>query len=1036
MKTVPSDERRQVQRELLQSVSRSALKPQTAARLLRALQRAEQADEPIAIIGMAGRWAGAGDIDAFWQLCAYGMPQVRPFPESRRRNIAPWMEPTTDLAPGAYLEEIDYFDPATFGLSTREAELMDPVHRAFIEVAWRAFGDAGFEPATLAGHAVGVFAGYCSGSDDTRYEDLIRRHCPELASIALMGNLPPLLTGRISHLLNLRGPSLVIDTACSSSLVAVHHACQALRQGECKLALAGGVKLTLWPRNTADGAIGIESSDGLTRTFASGAGGTGIGEGVAALVLKPLGAALRDGDSVYAVIAGSACNHDGRTAGLAVPSVDAQREVIERAWDVAGVSASDIDCIEAHGTGTRLGDPIEFEALTRAFRNRGATAAQRCAVGSVKSLLGHLDSAAGITGLIRAALMIRRGVILPSLNFVAPNEGIDFLNSALYVNDRLRTWPHGGTRHAGVSAFSMNGTNCHLVLRQAPVEAQTALRPAGSCGGVASARTTTRARYWFAEARAERSHAPVSQAVSSLGLVSVDDAVQAVWRDVLGRDVAPDANFFAVGGDSLKATIVVTRLSRMLGRTISVAQLWRTATMVSLRQWLRAQDGTAIEFIPRAGPRNQYPVSPAQTPICLYATLHPDVLYNVPFAMRLDGPIDPARLESVVTAVCSADPGLAVRFVQNAGHFVQHRSSAPACTFQHLVADANEPPTAALSTAAQNFIRPFDLSSGPFARFALLQLEPERYILLMDFHHVVMDGVSVSVLWRRIVRTWRGESIVQPGLHALDYAVWRERRVSEGGYNDHRRFWARRAENLPAGRVRRIPTSRYVQALRHTITLDSHTSATVHRFASERGTGLFATLISVYAIAVRQTWNQAEFNIGTPLSGRVHADMEEMLGMFVNLYPVGMQLSDAQPVLAVMESSRHQLAEMFEYQDCPLDRHEADPRTEFNVVFALQNMCFDAAELCDGVLARPVPFFELPWQVAKFDLSLFAMDIGEQLVMSFEARRDVIDSVILERLATAVQDILTAIAAYPDLSVGDCLSVLNRAIGASPTFNF
>lgn len=1024
--SVADDDVHQMQRELLQGVASSALKPATAARLLRALARAEMADAPIAIVGMAGRWPGAADVDALWRLSADASVQVRPFPASRRRRMAPWVDATATLAPGSYLDEIDGFDPARFGLSARETELMDPSHRAFLDIAWRAFEDAGLQPLALAGHSVGVFAGYCNGSDDTSYEDLIHRHRPELASLALTGTLPPLLSGRISHLLNLRGPSLVIDTACSSSLVAVHYACQALRHGDCELALAGGVKLILWPRAAAQDAIGIESADGMTRTFAGGSPGAGIGEGVAAIVLKPLAAALRDGDRVHAVIAGSACNHDGYTTGLTVPSVDAQREVIERAWRTAGVSASNIDCIEAHGTGTRLGDPIEFEALARALS--GAT--QRCAVGSIKSLFGHLDSAAGITGLIRAALMVRHGELLPSLNFGTPNEGIDFLGSALYVNDRLRPWPHDKTRHAGVSAFSMNGTNCHVVLRQAPVAAPAAAareqRPLAN-----------RARYWFAEAPAQRPSPPASPPIASRDGADIDAAIAIVWRDVLGRDIAPEDDFFAVGGDSLKAVVVASRLSQALGRAIGAGQLWRTPSMAGLRKWLQAQAATAVEVVPRAGPRHCYPVAPAQVPVFLHAALHRDVLYNVPFAMRLEGPLDAARLEAVVSAVCAADAGLAVRFFQSAGRVMQRASERPACSFEYLAADANDAVTPAIAAAASRFIQPFDVETGPLARFALLRLAPEQNVLLMDFHHLVMDGVSVSILWRRIERAWRGEVAASPALHALDYAVWRERRANEGRYGAHAQFWRRRLKSLPDGRVRAIRASKRIDALRHTLTLSFEASAAIHRFAAECGVGLFATLITAYAIGVRQLWGQPAFNIGTPLAGRVQAGTENVLGMFVNLYPIGMRLHDEEPVLALTRAAGSQLADMFEYQDAPLDARKAgDPQAQFNVVFALQNMSLGAAELGSGVCARPIPFYELPWQVAKFDLSLFAMTVDERLVLSFEARRDAIEATDIERLAATVRALLTVITADRQLCVGGCLGIVDTTADTALTFDF
>ncbi len=439
--------------------------------------------EPIAIIGMAGRFPGAADLHDFWQNLRDGVESITRFSEDelRRSGVDPALLRDPNYVPArGTLGDADLFDAAFFGINPREAEVLDPQHRLFLESAWEALENAGYDPEREP-RPTGVFAGTTMST--YLLSNLLAN--PELlrtvgAYQTMLGNDKDYLATRVSYKLNLRGPSMVIQTACSTSLVAVQTACNALLTGQCDMALAGGVSIGFPQRTGYVYQPGmILSPDGHCRAFDAEAGGTVGGEGVGIVVLKRLVDALADGDHVRAVIRGAAINNDGSLkVGYTAPSVDGQAEVITRAQALGGVSPDTISYIEAHGTGTELGDPIEIAALTNVFR----AATDRtgfCAVGSVKTNIGHLDAAAGVAGLIKAVLALEHEAIPRSLHFVRPNPQIDFEHSPFFVNDTLREWARGDQpRRAGVSSFGIGGTNAHVVLEEAPRRPA----PAGGAG--------------------------------------------------------------------------------------------------------------------------------------------------------------------------------------------------------------------------------------------------------------------------------------------------------------------------------------------------------------------------------------------------------------------------------------------------------------------------------------------------------------------------------------------------------------------------
>ncbi|MFD4874197.1 type I polyketide synthase [Streptomyces sp. NPDC058420] len=430
-------------------------------------------DEPVAVVGMACRLPGAPDPFAFWQLLREGRDAIGAPPADRHPA------PHDTERPGGYLDRVDGFDAAFFGVSPREALAMDPQQRLALELGWEALEDAGIAPDSVGGTPAGVYVGAIS--DD--YATLLRRNGPQgITRHMFTGIQRGVIANRLSYSLGLRGPSMTVDCGQSSSLVAVHLAVDSLRRGESSLVLAGGVHLNLAPESTlAVERFGGLSPDARCFTFDARANGFVRGEGGALVVLKPLSRALADGDRVYCVIHGSAVNHDGAGEALAVPNADAQREVIDAALGTAGIHPDEVQYIELHGTGTPVGDPIEAQALGAAF-GAGSERSVPLAVGSAKTNVGHLEGAAGVVGLIKAALSLHHRQLPASLNFETPNPAIPLDRLNLRVQTETGQWPQNDRPLlAGVSSFGVGGTNAHLVLGEGPrtTDGGTTAQPSG-----------------------------------------------------------------------------------------------------------------------------------------------------------------------------------------------------------------------------------------------------------------------------------------------------------------------------------------------------------------------------------------------------------------------------------------------------------------------------------------------------------------------------------------------------------------------------
>ncbi len=439
------------------------------------------AREPIAVIGLGCRTPGGGDDpESFWRLMRDGVDAIGPVPPERWDADA--LFDSDPDAPGkivtrhgGFLRDVDHFDPEVFNIAPREAQGMDPQQRLLLEVAWEALEHAGQAPDRLERTSTGVYVGLCAS--DYAYLQLGTEDSALLDAHFTSGIAHSVLSGRLSYLLGLQGPALTIDTACSSSLVAIHLACQALRAGDCRMALAGGANLILSPQLfIALSHSRMLAPDGRCKTFDAAADGFARGEGCGVVVLKRLSDATADGDRILAVIRGSAVNQDGPSSGLTAPNGPQQESVIREALERGGVAPRDVGYLEAHGTGTQLGDPLEVQALGAVFGG-DREAGRPLLLGSVKTNIGHTEAAAGVMGFIKIVLSLRNREIPPHLHFKTPSPHIAWGDLPLRVAAERTTWePLAGRRIGGVSSFGFSGTNAHVVLEEAPVRA-IAARP-------------------------------------------------------------------------------------------------------------------------------------------------------------------------------------------------------------------------------------------------------------------------------------------------------------------------------------------------------------------------------------------------------------------------------------------------------------------------------------------------------------------------------------------------------------------------------
>lgn len=574
-------------------------------------------DTDLAVIGMSGRYPGAGDLDAFWDNLRGGRDCVTPIPQDRwdptaYRGGRPGELGYSYCERGGFIDGADRFDPLFFAIAPREAVAIDPLERLFLEHSWSALEDAGYTRAALRG-SVGVYAGVMFQD----YPLFAAEHTGPDGRRVGLGAGGASIANRVSYVCDFHGPSMMVDTSCSSSLTTLHLAARALRAGEVDAALVGGVNLSLHPNKYLVLSQGeFLSAQGRCAAFGAGADGMVPGEGVGVLVLKRLRDAERDGDHIHGVIKGTAVNHGGKASGFTVPNPQAQHDVIAAALQDAGVDPATVSYVEAHGTGTELGDPIEVAGLTRVLGARPA-GAPTVAVGSVKSGIGHLEAAAGIAGVTKVLLQMRHGELAPTLHADEPNPRIDFTATPLTVNTALRPWQRpvvGGQelpRRAGVSSFGAGGSNAHVVLEEYRDVRDRSAGLTGPAVVVLSARDGDRLREYAARLRDFVAGAPSATggATAPDGTLRRLTALAAKVSGVAPADLDPDADLTAAGFEGVAGARLLLGIGREFGLSLPPTAVHDHPSLTALARHLHAAEravdgpgGSAPAAAPRALP--------------------------------------------------------------------------------------------------------------------------------------------------------------------------------------------------------------------------------------------------------------------------------------------------------------------------------------------------------------------------------------------------------------------------------------------------
>lgn len=463
---------KEMMKYLLESAKAGNIDKNMAARIVMALSKKESEASEYAIVGMNGEFAMSENLEEYRQILKNGIDCVGDFPKKRQAYARKYLEyigqnSDVKFVKGGFLESIWEFDPAFFGISPAEAKLMDPNQRRFLQAAWNCLEDAGYGAGSLNGKNVGVFVGY-DNSSVNEYRKLVSDVEPESVTLAMTGNIIPVIASRISYICDYRGPSSIFDTACSSSAAALYFALLAIESGECESAIVGSTRICMFPA-MMEVKLGVEANNWKAKAFDDAADGTGVGEGVGAIYVKKLQDALRDKDDIYCVIKGVTANSDGDSTGITAPNPTAQARLIAANLKKARVPAESITYFEAHGTGTRLGDPIEIEGIQKAFTSQ-TNKKQFCAIGSSKTNLGHLDHASTMASIIKCAMSLKYKELYPSLHYHVPNRLIDFTDSPVYIVAEYQPWKseNAAPRRCAINAFGLSGTNVNIILEEAP----------------------------------------------------------------------------------------------------------------------------------------------------------------------------------------------------------------------------------------------------------------------------------------------------------------------------------------------------------------------------------------------------------------------------------------------------------------------------------------------------------------------------------------------------------------------------------------
>lgn len=1111
-------------------------------------------DRAVAIIGIAGRFPQSDDPAVFWRNLCDGVEAIETVTaeELREAGVSAATAARRDyVAKGGFVPCVELFDAAFFDIPPWEAETMDPQHRLFLQSAWSALEDAGYAPGDEHGRT-GVFSSL--GMSEYLFDKLLHHPDKEMLFTergALTGNTNDYLPARTSYKLNLTGPSFNVQASCAGSLAAVHIARNHILQGECDMALAGGVCLHV-PHRTGYTYYenSVYSPDGRTRSFDAAGLGTVNTNGVGIVVLKRLSRALADGDSIYAVIRGAAMNNDGADkVGAAAPSLVGLTNAAAGALRDAGVAPEAVGYVEAHAGGTQLGDAIEVTALARAYAGGEPG---RCRLGSLKPNFGLMSAASGVASLIKVALSLHHETVPATINFETLNPKIDGATLPFRINTQTEAWPRDPyePRYAGVNSFGRAGTNVHLVLSEAPLQppsppcthpqclllsarspqslyAATAMlchflmnHPdanladvawtlqvgrrhfehrralivrnhdhavatlmesaplmlhvdtpalnaaakawlAGESPDWAALHDTPRRRlhlpvypfqgktFWMPSCRAENGLAEILPFPNKnyarptyLGTWQppqgpLETSIAAIWQQRLGIDrVGRDDNFFELGGHSIFATKVINDLREQHGAELKLAAIFAYPTPAQLAAHLETTQTTAAVF-PFAPDEEDLdddgfaPLSFAQERLLfLDQLLEQHVAYSLPFAVRLNGPLNRAALVRALSELADRHDSLRTVFRIDNGKPVAHVQAKGAFQpeFATLSESASDGQNAIDAVLQPHALRPFQLDQELPFRALILRINAEQHVLQVVLHHIVADGWSLGNLTRELGTLYdayaHGTAAALPIL-PISYAAYAagERRLLAGEQGrEGLRYWVERLAGVPTRLA--LPTDRPHSGKRsynggnYYYDLAGDLAESLEQLALRHQTGLFTCLHAAFSVLLHRLSGETDIVVGTPVGNRRFPQTEAMIGLFVNTLALRTQIDAKQPFSQLLDRVRGENLRDFDHGDIPFERVVAATRPQrelnhsplFQVVLALQNdprqpLHMQGLQVEPHVTGTDSALFEITW---------FFTRERDRLVCSLEYDSDLYDQNTMQRWAGHFETLLRAICAAPD----------------------
>lgn len=1123
---------------------------------------AEQAKAPksqkIAVIGVACRMPEADNHHEFWNNLLAKRNSVRAFPESRAKDIRPLMNdlersrfvPGRDFWRAGYLDQIDGFDASFFSILPADAQVMDPQQRLFLEIAHEVFEDAGYTKQRLSGTKTGIYV----GDVNFEYKDIIQ----ETTASAVVGNVSPFICGRVARYYNLNGPTVNISTTCSSSLVAAHLATRGLLQGDCDLAVTGAINLRLFPfflKNDPVDALNITSPEEVCRPFDNGANGVARGEGGGALLLKRYEDAVADGDYIYATIIASEVNNDGRSSSVGAPSPAAQVKLISAALDSAKINPESVAYIEAHGTGTKIGDPIEIQAITRAFA-KVTDAKQFCGIGSIKTNIGHLTGgAAGFAGLLKVVLSLKHGKVPASLHFNKPNELIDFSESPVYFVDEtleLKSSPSQPSR-AGVSSFGFNGSNCHMLLEQHFVSDQRdpSLSEQKAYPFVFSANDPVALKqllkrhldainagrydayaladmaYTLAQARDHREYRQAGFASDLPGLgqllihwlskdqsaAKLEDAqiqsfldgedvdltnyfrnadgklivrrvplvsypfqrkrfwidnprlkwgdhqqrpekseqawpfngesVHRCWHEVLGlSELTAESDFFAIGGDSLIASQLLTTMRKRLNVDVPYKLLAENSSLGAFTQAVLAltpESGAQEQALARPAANEvledrEFPLSHSQKRMWAQHYLVGETnVYNMPQALRFEGEYDHARFQRAVNRLVAANPPLRTIFIKKNQELLQ-RVIAQAAEIEIPYLDfEGKSEQELLSYIDSKVYQVFDLTKLPLFQCFVCRLAENMHVMVFSIEHIISDGWSLHLMFNGILQAYLGADLNTAENRDYEVFVEDERRWLASPQAQHSRaFWLEALSgDLPyteiPGDKPRAEERCYIGRDIH-YRIDAHTTKLADALAQRSGLTLYTLfLASVYVLAYKRA-KQPDMLIGAPIAGRTDDNYKAILGSLINILPIRFKLDLSKDYLTTCRELHYYLLDCFENQRYPFDAlvNELDIKADLskNALFGI-----NVAQQNFGTLERDIPavdgmvvsHFNIPSITCKWDLHFEFIREPDGIATRLEYSTDYYSDDFASKLVQAQQELFLQLLENPEKALGDLL---------------